>query len=185
MNVTFTPLDKSHFQLMLKWLESPHVKKWWDEDIIYTLDVVKEKYGSYIHGYKQINGINRPISAFIIFKNSEPIGYIQIYNMYDFPPLKLLLGLPENLGAFDIFIGEEKYLGKGMGSTAIIKFLDLYGGSVVNPISRVLPYPLPDNNFLRGRNKFSGSSPRENHCHSSTLCGSCVMAFCSFLNESP
>lgn len=29
---------------MLKWLEAPHVKKWWDSNIVYSLDAVKEKY---------------------------------------------------------------------------------------------------------------------------------------------
>ncbi|NBO24779.1 MAG: aminoglycoside adenylyltransferase, partial [Chlamydiae bacterium] len=30
MKITFAPLAESHFSLLLKWLESPHVKKWWD-----------------------------------------------------------------------------------------------------------------------------------------------------------
>lgn len=129
MNITFVPLNESHFSLMLKWLESSHVKKWWDQDIVYTLDLVKEKYRSYVQGYKQISGINKPISAFIIYASSEPIGYIQIYKASDFPRSKPLTGLPENLGAFDIFIGEEKYLGQNIGSKAILKFLSLYGGA--------------------------------------------------------
>jgi len=53
--------------------------------------------------------------------NQNPIGYIQIYNAYDFPRSKTLLGLPANLGAFDIFIGEESALQQGLGSKAIGK----------------------------------------------------------------
>lgn len=30
MNINFVPLADSHFPLLLKWLEMPHVKLWWD-----------------------------------------------------------------------------------------------------------------------------------------------------------
>ncbi|XVN42247.1 MAG: GNAT family N-acetyltransferase [Candidatus Rickettsia vulgarisii] len=89
--------------------------------------MVRKKYESYVKGYKTLNGLNIPIKAYIINVDNIPIGYIQIYNAHDFPRSKPLLGLPENLGAFDIFIGEEKYLGQKMSSKIISKFLSLYG----------------------------------------------------------
>ena len=52
MAITFKPLNESHFPLLLKWLESPHVKKSWDQDVTYTIELVKEKYSSYVKGYK-------------------------------------------------------------------------------------------------------------------------------------
>ena len=104
MKITFTPLAESHFPLLLKWLEAPHIKAWWDQDVTYTLDLVHEKYSSYVKGYKLVDGQQKPIQGFIIHHNQNPVGYIQIYNAYDFPRSKSLLGLPENLGAFDIFI---------------------------------------------------------------------------------
>jgi aminoglycoside 6'-N-acetyltransferase len=128
VDITFEPLNESHFPLMLKWLESPHIKRWWDQDVVYTLDLVKEKYMSYVKGYKQVSGSNKPIRAYIINVAQTPVGYIQIYNAYDFARSKPLLGLPENLGAFDIFIGEKEYLGKGIGSRAISEFFSIYNG---------------------------------------------------------
>lgn len=127
MSITFEPLNKLHFSLLLKWLEAPHVKKWWDQDITYTMDLVREKYGSYIKSYKQVNGINKLMNAYIIQVEQASIGYIQIYNAYDFPRDNPLFGLPQNLGAFDIFIGEEKYLGQNLGSKIISRLLNLYG----------------------------------------------------------
>ena len=50
MTITFELLHESHFPLLLKWLETPHVKKWWDQDVKYTMDLVKEKFGKDIHG---------------------------------------------------------------------------------------------------------------------------------------
>jgi NAD(P)H-hydrate repair Nnr-like enzyme with NAD(P)H-hydrate dehydratase domain/ribosomal protein S18 acetylase RimI-like enzyme len=125
-NIIFEPLNQSHFQLLLKWLEMPHVKKWWDQDITHTIDSVQEKYFPYTKGYKKMDGIEKPIQSFIINVDHNPIGYIQIYNAYDFPRNNQLLGLPENLGAIDIFIGEDEYLGQNIGSKAISKFLKLY-----------------------------------------------------------
>ncbi len=128
MTITFEPLHESHFPLLLKWLETSHVKKWWDQDVRYTMDLVREKYSSYIKGYKLADGIKKAIQGFIIHNNQKPVGYIQIYNAYDFPRSKPLSGLPESLGAFDIFIGEEEALQQGLGSKAILEFLKIHGG---------------------------------------------------------
>ena len=137
MTITFEPLNESHFTLLLKWLEVPHVKKWWDQDVTYTIDLVREKYSSYVKGYKLVDGQQKPIQGFIIHNNQNPIGYIQIYNAYDFPRSKPLSGLPENLGAFDIFIGEESALQQGLGSKAILEFLKLHG----NPYTHIFADP--------------------------------------------
>jgi aminoglycoside 6'-N-acetyltransferase len=114
MKITFEALNESHLSLLLKWLETPHVKKWWDQDVTYTMDLVREKYSSYIKGYKLLDGKQKPIQGFIIHNNQDTVGYIQIYNAYDFSRSKSLLGLPENLGAFDIFIGEAAALQQGV-----------------------------------------------------------------------
>ena len=121
MTITFEPLHESHFPLLLKWLETGHVKKWWDQNVTYTIDLVREKYSSYIKGYKLVDGHQRPIQGFIIHNNHNPVGYIQIYNAYDFPRSKPLSNLPVNLGAFDIFIGAEEALGQGLCSKEIVK----------------------------------------------------------------
>jgi RimJ/RimL family protein N-acetyltransferase len=127
MAITFETLHESHFPLLLKWLEVPHVKKWWDQNLTYTMDLVREKYSSYVKGYKLVDGQQKPIQGFIIHNNQNPIGYIQIYNAYDFPRSKTLSGLSANLGAFDIFIGEESALQQGLGSKAILEFLRVHG----------------------------------------------------------
>jgi len=50
MKITFTPLQESHFPLLLKWLETPHVKAWWDKDIHWTPELIKKRYASYVQG---------------------------------------------------------------------------------------------------------------------------------------
>ncbi len=128
MKITFTPLAESHFPLLLKWLEAPHVKAWWDQNLTYTMELVREKYSSYVKGYKLETDLKKPIQAFIIYSDENPVGYIQIYNAYDFLQSKSLSALPEKLGAFDIFIGQEEALKQGLGSKAISEFLKIHGG---------------------------------------------------------
>ena len=123
----FNPLNKSHFPLLLNWLEKTHIKKWWDSDVTYNIEIVCEKYSSYTKGYKIVDGIHKQIQCFIINYNQEPIGYIQIYSAQDFYEQNLLLRLPKNLGAFDFFIGEEKYLNQNLGSKVISEFLNIHG----------------------------------------------------------
>jgi ribosomal protein S18 acetylase RimI-like enzyme len=124
MAITFIPLHTSYFPVLLKWLETPHVKNWWDQDVSYTMALIHEKYGAYSKGYKLIAGIQKPIQSFIIHHNHIPVGYIQMYNAYDFHVSDALSGLPKNLGAIDMFIGEATYLRQNIGSSAIQLFLE-------------------------------------------------------------
>lgn len=52
MKITFIPLAKSHFSLLLEWLETPHVKTWWDQDLSWTYELIQKKYTDYVKGYK-------------------------------------------------------------------------------------------------------------------------------------
>lgn len=37
MIIKFIPLAELHFSLLLKWLNTSHVKSWWDRDVNWTL----------------------------------------------------------------------------------------------------------------------------------------------------
>lgn len=122
----FIPLVREHFPLLLKWLEAPHVKHWWDSDVLWDLEKVAAKYSSYTEGYKFENGKKRLIHAFVIYQDIQPIGYIQYYNAYDFPREPNLEQLPSSLAAFDVFIGEPALTGQGIGSMVLSQFLEEY-----------------------------------------------------------
>jgi len=126
MNLVFKTLSKMDFKLLLKWLEEPHVKAWWDQDTHWTSDLIYKKYLSYTKGYTLENGTMKAIHAYIMYMNDGPIGYIQLYNAYDFTRSVPLIGLPQSLAAFDVFIGEKQFLNRGIGAKAIAHFLDEY-----------------------------------------------------------
>lgn len=125
MNITFTPLQERHLPLLLEWLETPHVKAWWDQDVQWTIELIKDKFGSYVQGYKITDGVKKPMQAFIICVDNKEIGYIQLYNAHDFAHEdgRALDALPQSLAAFDIFIGDPAYVGKGYGSRIMKQFL--------------------------------------------------------------
>lgn len=124
-NITFVPLEERHLSLMCAWLMKPHVRAWWDSDVSWTLARVQEKYGSYIQGYKFEKGIKKPIQAFIIAIDGKDIGYIQLYDAHLFEREGGLTldELPRPLATFDIFLGEEAYVGKGYGTAIMTQFL--------------------------------------------------------------
>jgi aminoglycoside 6'-N-acetyltransferase len=128
MHITFTKLQKEHFILLLQWLYEPHVRAWWDKNVAWTDELIEKKYIPYTKGYKILGNIKKPIHAFIIQVEDVPVGYIQYYNKYDFPPEQgyEVEGLSDSLAAIDFYIGEKEYLGKGIGAEAIQLFLKEY-----------------------------------------------------------
>ncbi len=124
MKITFAPLAKSHFPLLLKWLETPHVKKWWDQDVTYSMELVKEKFGKHISGIALSKNPGNKTYAYIICVNKEMIGYIQAYNAHDFAhenglDLSAISGL---VCGIDLFIGESSFTRKGLGASILNEF---------------------------------------------------------------
>ncbi len=122
--ISFRNLSEQDFPLLLKWLETPHVKTWWDNEVVWTLDKITQKYSSYVNQYKIENGKKKSIFAFIIVLDEQSIGYIQYYDAYDF------LCVPANKAfdfqrsaAIDFYLGEESILGQGLGSVALKQFV--------------------------------------------------------------
>lgn len=120
MFLTFAPLEADHFPLLLKWLETPHVKVWWDSRIKWTPKLIQKKYDNYVKNCKLMN-------AYIFCVDHIPIGYIQCYNKYDFPrEHDYLIKLPKACAAIDWYIGEPAFISRGIGTMALKKFLDSY-----------------------------------------------------------
>ncbi|MCA3628490.1 MAG: GNAT family N-acetyltransferase [Methylobacterium sp.] len=132
MTITFEKLQTTHFPLLLKWLMTPHVRAWWDSNVQWTAELITQKYGQYVKGYKRLTLptgiIEKPMHAYIILQDKKQIGYIQFYNKHDFPSEYGYenLGLPVNLAAIDWYIGEAAYLRKGIGTKALTLFVDEY-----------------------------------------------------------
>jgi RimJ/RimL family protein N-acetyltransferase len=127
MNIKFFSLLKDNFPKLQQWLNNPHVNLWYGESQKWSMQDVISKYETYCNGYKIEDAIHKPIHAFIINLNDNPIGYIQYYNAHDFKRDGYeLIDMPKSLAAIDVFIGEDKYLGKSYASEIISQFLEEY-----------------------------------------------------------
>jgi aminoglycoside 6'-N-acetyltransferase len=124
----FTPLQPTHFPLLHKWMNTDHVAKWWGENRHWSLEDITQKYETYCKGYKTIGNLTEPIHAFIIKAASQPVGFIQYYNAYDFPREEgtFLPKLSGKLAALDFYIGEAGFIGKGFGPLILNTFLNDY-----------------------------------------------------------
>lgn len=72
MTISFRRLSEQDFPLLLKWLETPHVKIWWDSDVVWAMDKIIQKYGSYVNQYKIENGKKNPFLLLLLCWMSNP-----------------------------------------------------------------------------------------------------------------
>jgi aminoglycoside 6'-N-acetyltransferase len=102
----FRPLAADDFPLLLKWLSKEHVKQWWDDDDD-TLEKVARNYDE----------PEASLERFILIGTNEsvekPIGYFQYYLN------------PDGSIGIDQFIGEEECINRGVGTKAILMFVEM------------------------------------------------------------
>lgn len=122
MTISFRQLDLKDMQLLLEWLQRPHVKEWWDDGDD-TLEKVSAHYTSDSDTTKRYLLLSGD-------KERIPVGYFQYYFT------------AQGIG-IDQFIADATLLDKGIGSDAIRKFIDMIRKEH-NP-SRLLTDPSPAN----------------------------------------
>jgi aminoglycoside 6'-N-acetyltransferase len=114
-HVTVRPLTYDDLPFMVRWLNTPHVREWWQHDPRTLVEAV-EKYGPRIEG-------REPTAAFLILLGGRPIGYIQTYQIADYPEYAEALDVEEGAAGVDLFIGEEECVHRGLGAPILRAFL--------------------------------------------------------------
>jgi len=173
MTIEFKPLAELHFSLLLKWLETPHVKEWWDKDVKWTIDLIREKYGTYVKLYKllKLQGklIEKAIYPFIVTFDETPIGYIQYYDKHDFPPEQNYetIELPKSCAGLDLYIGVSEFINKNIGTETLEFFVELH---VSSKFDYVLVDPNTDNlGAIRAYEKAGFKEIKKVNCNQITL----------------
>jgi len=110
----FRRMKLGDLPLMHRWVNTPHVREWWDA--LPTLDAVVTKYAPRILG-------REPTHSFVVDAGSRPIGYIQSYRIADYPDYARHLGSDDRAAGVDLFVGEVEFLGQGSGSAILREFL--------------------------------------------------------------
>lgn len=110
----FRALAESDLQAIFLWLLRPHVAKWYGGAPSSFAEVVA-KYGPRTQA-------GCPVRACVIVAEGRDAGYIQAYRIDAFPEYARRLEAAPGAAGLDLFIGEEPFLGWGLGSEAIRRF---------------------------------------------------------------
>jgi aminoglycoside 6'-N-acetyltransferase len=103
----FVPMTGADLPLIRRWLETPHVAKWWHDPA---------------EQFELVSGdLDHPdMAQYIVASNGRPFAYLQCYNLSDwntgFGPQ------PAGTRGIDQFIGEADMLARGHGSAFIRLF---------------------------------------------------------------
>lgn len=118
--IHFEHLKRDHFQLVHRWFNLPHVQDFYSLRA-WTYDEVCKKLEPYLLHEKGL-------SAFIIYFEKDPIGYIQSYPLKKHPweNQEISEDMIQESAGFDLFIGEEKCLHQGLGSGIVSSFLETH-----------------------------------------------------------
>lgn len=110
MKIRFKPLEDKEFYYkeIYEWCQNESVYEWFEQGLLSYNEIVS-KYKNKI--------VNNEQDVFIINYNNEDIGLFQIYKFNNDKYLKM----EGNIYEYDIFIGVEKYLSKGLGTIVVNK----------------------------------------------------------------
>ena len=104
--------DIDNYKLMHRWCSQEFIYEWFEQRVL--------SYEEIVNKYKN-KLLNKKQDLFFIYYNDEKIGFVQIYKYDD----DIKVGNYNNIYEYDIFIGEESFLSKGIG-TKIVNFIDNY-----------------------------------------------------------
>lgn len=112
------PVNDSDIPLITIWLNKEHVKRW------YEVPHLGVSVNDWIYELEERNGEFNWITHFIVLWQDRPIGFCQYYKCVDSKeedfgtlPIKGSYGI-------DYLIGEEAYLGKGLGKKMVMMLTD-------------------------------------------------------------
>src|SRR5262245_18259860 len=103
----FRSMTETDLPLLHRWLNEPHVSRWWGEPAA-QFDLVS-------------GDLDEPaMEQYIVMQDSQPFAYLQCYRLTDW---NVCFGeQPEGTRGIDLLIGEPYMLARGHGSQFIRSF---------------------------------------------------------------
>ncbi len=151
MNLSFRPLQIVDFQLFADWLARPHVQRWWPEPA--TIEHVSKEYGDCTRG-------NFTTRVYVVEDGTRPIGIIQAFWLDDFPDHSHLFPM-RNAVSIDYLIGEEDYVGRGVGAKMISQFIESVVKDIYPKASGIATSAEVENHASLGTLRKCGFTPGE------------------------
>jgi RimJ/RimL family protein N-acetyltransferase len=114
MTVEFRPMTAEDLPLMHEWLQREHVRRWWTR--YETLDDVTEHYLPAIEDRDATD-------LYFIVLDGALAGFIQTYQVSDYPEYQQLVEVGEWVAGVDLFLAEGELLGRGLGTRVLEEFM--------------------------------------------------------------
>lgn len=113
--INFRRMGLEDLPQLHRWMNTPHVQRWWGGREV-SLKEVEAKYGLRIRG-------EAPTTCYFVLYGNVPIGYIQTYRIRDYPDYARDVLVEDGAAGLDVFIGEPKYVGRGLGTEILRRSL--------------------------------------------------------------
>ncbi len=134
--IAFRSLTHDDLPLLHRWLNKPHVQAWYRRGPA-NLQYVIDKYGKHIDG-------RLATFCYLILYDAQPIGYIQTYRIADYPNYHRQIGCGDTAAGVDLLIGERAFVGRGLGSLVIRRFVNEVVFTRL-PVDSIVTGPHPGN----------------------------------------
>ncbi|HLZ72359.1 MAG TPA: GNAT family N-acetyltransferase [Dehalococcoidia bacterium] len=112
--IAFRPLQADDLPRMYRWINTPHVARWWDAAP--SLAAVEAEYLPRITD-------SGPTQCYAILLAGEPAGFIQTYLIDDHPEYAAAVEVERGAAGVDLFIGEAEHVHRGLGALVLRRFL--------------------------------------------------------------
>jgi RimJ/RimL family protein N-acetyltransferase len=112
--IGFRPLQRDDLPLMFRWLNTPHVVRWWDAAP--SLAAVEAEYLPAILD-------PGPTQCYLILLAGAPVGFIQTYLIDDHPIYADAVQVEPGAAGVDLFIGEPELVHRGLGPRVLQQFI--------------------------------------------------------------
>lgn len=115
MTFTFRPVTRADLPLLGRWLEQPHVARWWNHET--TPEALERDFGGTADGAE-------PGEDLLAFDDDGPVALVQRSRLADFTDyhdeFAVLTDVPDGAATIDYLVGDPSRVGRGLG-TAVIR----------------------------------------------------------------
>ncbi|MFC8128319.1 GNAT family N-acetyltransferase [Streptomyces sp. NPDC057302] len=112
--ISWRRLDETDFPLLRRWLEQPHVARWWHHET--SPEAVARDFGPAARGEEASEDL-------LVLLDGEPFGLVQRYRFADYPEYVAELSgqaeIPEGSMSIDYLIGDPLLVGRGLGTRTV------------------------------------------------------------------
>jgi aminoglycoside 6'-N-acetyltransferase len=112
--ITWRRLDEQDFPLLRRWLEQPHVARWWNHET--SIEAVTRDFGAAARG-------EEPSEDLLAFLDGRALGLVQRSRLDDYPEylaeLAAIFNVPDGAMTIDYLIGDPHQIGQGLGTKMI------------------------------------------------------------------